>query len=149
MPSASIVFVDTNVLLYGVDERDADERDRARCWTQWCWQRRAGRVSTQVLNEMYANALRKFSMPVALARAEVRRLRAWQPLQIDGDTVDAAWDLQDRFGFDDWDALMLAAADRQGCTHLLTEDLQHDQRIDGLRIVNPFVAGPEILDSIG
>jgi len=29
---------------------------------------------------------------------------------------------------------------------LLTEGLQHDQRIAGLRIVNPFILGPEVLD---
>jgi predicted nucleic acid-binding protein len=34
-----------------------------------------------------------------------------------------------------------------GCTLLLTEDLQHDQLIDNLRIVNPFTVGPEILDA--
>ena len=42
---------------------------------------------------------------------------------------------------------MVAAAQQQGCTLLLTEDLQHDQRIDALRIVNPFIAGPELLDA--
>jgi predicted nucleic acid-binding protein len=42
---------------------------------------------------------------------------------------------------------MVAAAQQQGCTLLLTEDLQHDQRVDGLRIVNPFLVGPERLDA--
>ena len=42
---------------------------------------------------------------------------------------------------------MAAAAQQQGCSLLLTEGLQHDQRIDGLRVVNPFLAGPEILDT--
>ncbi|MFO1266128.1 MAG: hypothetical protein U1F67_04560 [Rubrivivax sp.] len=45
-----------------------------------------------------------------------------------------------------WDALMVAAA-QHSCTLLLTEDLQHDQRIERLRIVNPFVEGPELLDA--
>ena len=41
---------------------------------------------------------------------------------------------------------MVAAGLHQGCEMLLTEDLQHDQRIDNLRIVNPFRVGPELLD---
>ena len=41
-----------------------------------------------------------------------------------------------------WDALMVAAAQHQGCTILLTEDLQHDQRIGEVRVVNPFVTAP-------
>jgi predicted nucleic acid-binding protein len=34
-----------------------------------------------------------------------------------------------------------------GCTLLLTEDLQHDQQIDNLRIVNPFQADIGLLDA--
>ena len=30
---------------------------------------------------------------------------------------------------------------------VLTEDLQHDQQIDSVRILNPFLVGPEILDA--
>jgi len=35
-------------------------------------------------------------------------------------------------------ALVVAAALEAGCRRLLTEDLQHGQRIEGLRIENPF-----------
>ncbi len=30
---------------------------------------------------------------------------------------------------------------------LLTQDLQHDLRVDKLRILNPFRSGPEVLDA--
>jgi predicted nucleic acid-binding protein len=144
MPSASTVFVDTNVLLYAFDERDAAKRDQARAWLTWCWHSTLGRVSTQVLHEFYANALRKFTrtLPTHKARAEVVRLRAWKPWNVDDDTVDAAWELQDRIGFSYWDALMVAAAQQQGCRYLLTEDLQHQQQIDGVQVLNPFLVGP-------
>ncbi len=147
MPSASTVFVDTNVLLYAFDDRDAGKRDQARSWLSWCWQSSVGRVSTQVLHEFYANALRKFSrsLPTHKARAEVLRLRAWKPWIVDEDTVDNAWDLQDRIGINYWDALMVAAAQQQGCRYLLTEDLQHQQQIDGVQILNPFLVGPSQL----
>lgn len=42
---------------------------------------------------------------------------------------------------------MLAAAREQGCSFLLTEDLQHGQHIDGVQIVNPFLVGPEIVQT--
>jgi len=29
-----------------------------------------------------------------------------------------------------------------------TEDLQHGQDIDGVLVLNPFMAGPEILDTL-
>ena len=144
------VFLDTNVLLYGVDDRDVSKRDRARAWIATCWERRCGRISTQVLNEYYSNARRKFSSAIASgdARAEVRRYQHWRPWVIDHPTVETAWAVESRYGLNYWDALMVAAAQQQGCTVLLTEDLQHDQMIDKVRILNPFLAGPETLDTL-
>jgi len=148
MPSGSTVFVDTNVLLYAVDVRDPRKQIVAQQWLAQCWQRGCGRLSTQVLHEMYVN-LRRLAPALSLeqARRMVREYRAWTPWLVDDDTVDLAWSLQDEYTFLYWDALMVAAARQQGCTLLLTEDLQHDLRIDELRIVNPFLAGPEILDA--
>jgi len=38
-----------------------------------------------------------------------------------------------------WDSLILRMTKQAGCRVLLTEDLQHGQLIDGIRIVNPFI----------
>ena len=144
------VFVDTNVLLYGIDDRDPIKRDRSRAWLATCWERRCGRLSTQVLNEFYANVRKKFSAALSAddARAEVRRYQSWLPWVIDHATIESAWSIESRCQLNYWDALMVAAAQHQGCHTLLTEDLQHDQRIAGLRIVNPFVLGPEVLNNV-
>ena len=37
-----------------------------------------------------------------------------------------------------WDALLVACARRAGCVTLLSEDLQHARRFDGVRIEDPF-----------
>lgn len=148
MPSDSTVFVDTNVLLYAVDPRHPFKQARAQAWLQQCWQRDCGRISTQVMHELFANLRRVApSLAVEDARRLVREYRTWTPWIVDDDTVDNAWQLQDRFAFDYWDALMVAAAQQQGCSLLITEDLQHDQRIDKVRILNPFLVGPEVLDA--
>lgn len=143
------VFLDTNVLLYAVDDKDVAKRDGARRWLAACWDRRCGRLSTQVLNEFYSNVRKKFSSALSAgdARAEVRRYQHWKPWVIDHPTIETAWAVESRYGLNYWDALMVAAAQHQGCTLLLTEDLQHDQQIDAVRIVNPFIAGPELLDA--
>jgi predicted nucleic acid-binding protein len=147
--SSALVFVDTNVLLYAVDDAWPDKQARSRQWLHACWRGRCGRLSTQVLNEFYSNARKRFASAISAgdARAEVRRYQQWQPWQIDQATVETAWAVESRCEINYWDALMVAAAQHQGCTLLLTEDLQHDQRIDKLRIVNPFVLGPELLDA--
>ena len=147
MSSQALVFVDTNVLLYAVDDGDVLKRDRARDWLRACWALRCGRVSTQVLHEFYWSARTKFKTQLARgdARAEVRRYQQWQPWAVDHATVESAWAIESRAQLSYWDALMVAAAQHMGCTLLLTEDLQHDQVIDSVRIVNPFQVGPELL----
>jgi predicted nucleic acid-binding protein len=144
----SAVFVDTNVLLYSEDGADAGKQARAVEWLRQLWLRRCGRLSTQVLNEFYANATRKIRppMPAGDARAEVRRYQRWQPWQLDHATVESAWSIESRYGLHYWDALIVAAAQAQGCDYLLSEDLPHEQRIDSVQIVNPFLVGPELLD---
>jgi len=144
----SQVFVDTNVLLHCFDDVEPTKRDRARSWIAMCWERRCGRTSVQVLNEFYSNARRKFPHAITAgdARAEVRRYQHWQPWAVDHPTVETAWAVESRFGLNYWDALIVAAAQAQGCDYLITEHLQHEQRIDSVQIVNPFLVGPELLD---
>jgi predicted nucleic acid-binding protein len=56
--------------------------------------------------------------------------------------VQAAWQTQDRYGFNWWDCLIVAAALISECDYLLTEDLQHGQALDGLVVLNPFQVEP-------
>lgn len=142
---SATVFVDTNVLLYCFDARDRVKRGGAQAWVAWCWQRQCGRISTQVLSEFYSNARKKFSSAISAgdARAEVRRYQHWQPWAIDHATVEAAWAIESRFNLNYWDALIVAAAQQQGCGHLLSEDLQHGQQLDGVEVVNPFKSTPQ------
>ena len=150
MPSDVIVFVDTNVLVYAEDLAFPTKHAMARDWLRTLWHKRSGRISTQVMHEFYHVATRKLKppMPPGDARVEVRRYQKWQPWLVDHATVEAAWGVESRFQLSYWDALMVAAAQQQGCNLLLTEDLQHDQQFDGLRVVNPFVLGPESVDQL-
>jgi len=140
--SNAIVFVDTNVLLAADDAFDAVKQARIRAWLQALWQRRAGRVSTQVLNAYYVTATQHFGMPQGDARAKLRRYQLWQPWQIDHQTVETAWGVEARFNLPYWDALIVAAAAQSGATHVLSLDLPHQQQVDGITIINPLDVTP-------
>ncbi len=145
--SAPLVFVDTTVLLRSEDGADPAAQAQAIAWLALLWQRRLGRVSTQVLGEFYQQATRLLqpAMPAGDARAEVRRYQRWTPWQIDHATVEAAWSVESRFGLGYTDALIVAAAQQQGCTFLLSEHLPHGQGFDGVLVLHPQHAGPERL----
>jgi predicted nucleic acid-binding protein len=147
-----IVFVDSNVLLASYDGRDEALQTAAREWVKWCWQKRAGRISTQVLNELYEGAVRAFGLTPqtpttpAHVRLHVRRLREWQPPHLDRYAVDGAWDLQDRHGLTYWNALIVSSALQQSCTHLLSLELPLGE-LDGIQIISPLTLRPQDLDN--
>jgi predicted nucleic acid-binding protein len=138
------VFVDSNVLVYARDRTDEEKHIRALEWMAALWESESGRLSYQVLHEYYVTVTAKLDPPRATsdARADVVSLAAWQPLSVDLAVIDEAWDVQDRFGFSWWDALIVAAARLGGCAYLLTEDLQDGQVLDGLTVISPFTHDP-------
>ena len=138
------VFVDTNLLLYARDISEPAKQPRAREWMEFLWGSQGGRLSHQVLHEYYTAVTRKLKpgLPADEAQAEVRDLMAWRPVVVDGPVLEDAWGIERRFRLHFWDALVVASARSAACSHLLTEDLQHDQDLDGVRVVNPFLVEP-------
>jgi predicted nucleic acid-binding protein len=51
-----------------------------------------------------------------------------------------AIEARQRFQISFWDAAILVAARQLGCHTVYSEDLNHGQRYDGVRVVNPFAA---------
>ena len=138
------VFVDTNVLVYRHDTADPAKQVRAESWITCIVDLRAGRLSFQVLQELYATLTHKLqpNLERQEARDIVDLLASWNPLAIDLPLIKQAWGLQDRYSLSWWDALIVAAAQAGDCRVLLTEDLQHGQRFGRVRVIDPF-ASPE------
>jgi predicted nucleic acid-binding protein len=136
------VFVDTNVLVHARDASEPDKQPQAAAWVEYLWRTRSARLSFQVLQEYYATTTRKLKPGLSpeQARADVRDLLAWRPVPIGAELLEGGWTVEDRFGLSCRDALVVAAAKVAGCGYLLTEDLQHGARFDGVRVVDPFRA---------
>jgi predicted nucleic acid-binding protein len=137
---APLTFVDTNVLAYAYDRSEAAKQPVARALLEALWRDRAGVLSTQVLQELYVVATRKFDppMPCAAAREIVVVYASWPVVQVDVPLVLAASELEERHTLSFWDALVVEAARRAGATRLVTEDLQAGRRIGGVAVENPF-----------
>ncbi len=140
---ASLVFVDSNVLLYALDNSDSGKQNAAWKWRTELWKSHRGRISFQVLGEFYINAVRKLNASVDDARAEVRDLLAWKPVITDAVVLEQGWKIQDHYRLSYWDALIVAAAKEASCRYLLTEDLQVGQKLDGVEIISPFLRDPQ------
>jgi predicted nucleic acid-binding protein len=133
-------FFDSNVLVYADDPRDAVKQERALRLIEDHMKMRSGVVSVQVLQEYFVTVTKKYKLNAELARMKVAIYARFQVVEPGVADILAAIDLHRLHGLSYWDALIVHSAKRAGCRQLLTEDLQHGQTIDGVRIVNPFLA---------
>jgi predicted nucleic acid-binding protein len=131
-------FLDTNVLLYADDLDAGDKRERAKTILRESLASGEGVVSTQVLQEFFSISTRKFGVDPAIARRKVELVAKMDLIRVDLGLILAAIDLHRLHSFSFWDALIVRAASTAGCGVILTEDLQHDRVVDGVRIENPF-----------
>ncbi len=138
------MFVDSNVLVYARDASEPEKQEKALAWMEHLWNRGAGRLSFQVLQEFYATVTEKLKpgLGAAHARGDVRSLLAWRPIAIDDGVLEGAWSVQERFRLSWRDALIISAAQSGHCRYLLSEDFQEGQKFGNVRIINPFHVSP-------
>jgi len=134
-------FVDTNILIYAYDVDAGAKHATAADVLRRLWHNGYGVLSTQVLQEFYVNVTAKIPKPITPgeARAVISRYLAWPVEANTADAVIRASEIQERHHLSFWDALIIAAAVKAGALTLLSEDLNHGQVIEGVKIVNPFL----------
>jgi len=133
-------FFDTNVLVYLVDRSDPVRQARAEAVFAEAAEADQVVLSAQVLQELFVTVTHKLARPLPREDAELllKGLVAFPVVPIDAELVLAAAALSARHRLSYWDGAIVAAALAGGATELLSEDLQHNQVIEGITIVNPF-----------
>ena len=133
-------FFDTNVLIYAVDERERAKYEVAEALVERYLVNGGGVISVQVLREFYSVS-RRLSNPLSDEQAQsmVEYFSTFNTLREDASMVLSAVRRSREFALSFWDALIVEAALKAGADRLFTEDLQHGQVIDGLRIENPLL----------
>ncbi len=138
------VFVDTNVLIYARNARDAGKRARAAAWLLALGSADAAFVNLQVLNELANWILRnERHRPVEDVRDELASLSAWGASPLTDDDVEIAWAVRRHLGYQWFDCLLVAAACNAGCTVFLTEDMTHGANFEDLTFIDPFRTSPD------
>lgn len=139
MSAVGKAFLDTNVLVYAVDEAEPAKREIARRLLGSSGEQELV-LSGQVLGEFYAVVTRKLAQPVsdALAAATVDLLGRLPTVAVDAALVKAAARTSRSAQLSYWDGLIVAAAAAGGCGRLLSEDLNDGQVIGSVRVENPF-----------
>lgn len=132
-------FLDTNVVVYAYDTKSPRKQQLAR---QLLLGGVAGRsvISAQVLAEFAAVMLHKASPP-ATAETVIEGLDALASIRLiipDAELVRRAVEAHVSYGIHFYDGMIIAAAERAGCTRILSEDLNEGQEYFGVTVANPF-----------
>jgi predicted nucleic acid-binding protein len=137
---SELTFVDTNILVYARDSDQGQKRRIAAQRLSLLWQERTGRTSVQVLSEYYVTLTRKLKPGVRAEDAwdDVQALMSWEPQPLDGEVLERAREIERRYRTSWWDATIVAAAQLQSCTVLLTEDFQDGMAFGQVIVRNPF-----------
>jgi predicted nucleic acid-binding protein len=137
------IFVDTNILVYAHDADAGDKHAAAAGAVADLWESRGGIISTQVLQELYVALTRKVVSPVKrnVARRLIRNYLTWELVVNDGAILLHASEIEGNYRLSFWDGLIVAAAYSKNASVIFTEDLNHGQIIEGIRIHNPLTQG--------
>ena len=139
MPAASC-FVATNILLYAISTDAVEalktaEAQRLLTNENWGW---SAQVAAEFIN---ASTSPRRPRPLSLAEAEswIDSWLSFPMTAVDGPMVKYAIHLALRYQIAYFDAQVIAAAKRLGCSVMYSEDLNHGQNYDGVRIISPFL----------
>lgn len=133
-------FLDSNILVYSVDERDARKSAIAARLMEEAASTELGVLSYQVVQEC-VNVMRKerFSFD-RQALGEFVRDSLGPLVQVHSSMMlfDRALSITQRYQTSWYDSLIVAAAQEAGCTVIYSEDLQHGMKFGSAQVRNPF-----------
>lgn len=133
-----MIFLDTNVLVYSVDQKDPAKQRKAREIVATAVRGHDFIISAQVLNEFSNIALLKLKMTVPEVRKFVSIFKFIKSVSLDCAWTDRALAIKEQYRIQFFDSLLIAAAEAAGCDEFWTEDLNDGQMYCGIKAVNPF-----------
>ncbi len=135
-------FIDTNIFVYSFDLEDTIKREKAREIVKSALIDGRGFISIQVIQEFYNVATRKFKTPMNVLAAKEYLEKVFRQLNVyypGFEFISTGLDISATTKYSFYDSLIISAAINSNCAVLVTEDMQHGQKIQGLTIENPFL----------
>lgn len=135
------IFIDTNVLVYAYDRQSPEKQKTAQELLKNGILAGTLSLSAQVLNEFFTVVTKKIDEPLTIDEAEniIEVFDIVPVIEIDFKLVKRAIYTFRQYHLSFWDSLIIAAAERAGCTLLYSEDFTHGQVYNGIPANNPFI----------
>ena len=134
------VFIDTNVLVYACDSTSGTKQAKALALIEHLKHSAKPCISTQVLQELYSILTSKFRIAAEDAKEVLLLYEKLHVVTVEVKDINDAVDFSKRWQISIWDALILTAAMKAGCSIVYTEDLNDGQTYGSIKVVNPFIS---------
>ena len=135
-----MVFIDTNVWVYALSGQDNVKRRIAIDLIAKSYRSDAICVSSQVLKEFANFAFKKTKKSAAQINEMLSRIASYGFVAETKELVFASVTGKEKWQVGFYDALIIEAANKAGCSILYTEDLNDGQVYGEVLVVNPFRA---------
>jgi predicted nucleic acid-binding protein len=97
-------------------------------------------ISTQVINEFINVSFKKHLIDTDISEYLENLAVLFNVSVITLNTINQAVSISMKYKYSYYDSLIIASAIQNNCSVLFSEDLQHNQTINGsLKIINPFI----------
>jgi predicted nucleic acid-binding protein len=131
-------FLDSNILIYAVDETQPDKYERACDIVEAAIRGNGFVISAQVLNEFASVMYRKFKKSDEEVKELLSIAGTIKTVPVMPEWTQLAIDIKAQYGLQFYDSLLLAAAQVNNCLEFWSEDLNDGQTYCGIKVVNPF-----------
>lgn len=141
MKDTNKVFFDSNILIYIVDDKDIRKQKIAVDIVTKSINEENGIISTQSIQEFYNATTKKLLCTPQKAKEYAKNFaESFNVYQIAPEMIFNAIDISIKNQLSFWDSLIISAAEEAGCVIVYSEDLNDGQIINGIKILNPFMA---------
>ncbi len=136
--TVSKIFIDTNLLVYTLDNSNSSKRSKARDVLRTIVEKHQAVISTQVIKEFYVVATKKLGADLIIVKNLIHNFHNMEIIVNDLGLIEQAIEISviSRLSF--WDSLIIAAAEKANCEYIFSEDLNSGQIYRGVTLLNPF-----------
>ncbi len=134
------VFIDSNIWLYALIDSQNNHAKHQQAKKHLAKETNVV-ISTQVVNEVCVNLIRKANKDTAYISQFIRNFTAsYKVIGQEKDDLILASTLRQKYHFSYWDSLIVASATKSGCQVLYSEDMQDGLVVfEKLQIQNPLL----------
>ena len=133
-------FIDTNILVYAYDLHDPAKHSKAQKLLTNGIENETAVLSAQVISEFFTVITSRIPNPLSIEQAEeaIDLFAILPVVELDLAMTRRAINTHKQYRVSYWDSLIIAAAEKAGCTRIISEDLNPGQSYHGIVVVNPF-----------